>query len=814
MLHSHCTAPQKSRPAFFHDYAQAGLGTEVLPIITPDAVINPASPTSEMLREKRGKVPGRKTPDGWFGFAGWTKHIASLDDHKRWHEWGAGIGLQGRHYPAVDIDVDQPELADAVHQLATAVLGDAPCRFGNGARRVLVYRGSGLPKRRIEFRVAGARPDRPPIGAVELLGAGQQYVVEGTHPKTRLPYHWMDGRSPAIVGVDALPQVDVDLLDDFEVRLGELLARSGYEVSSRTSRSGGAARTGVWQDGLLAPTIGSIQRALAALPNEVDYDTWIMLGVATRASAGPERESEAFELFMDWSLQWPENTPEAVDAKWQSFRPPYRVGWPTLAYFAENNGDGTFFAAYEDFEPLEPAPALGQEKNGPLVSDKVEAMFARYVWVQRLKRVCDLATGELLDREQFNFENSHIGDPASSKECAYAVLARDGSRRQTVKSVTYRPGAGLFIEENLPGLIGRCVNLWRNPAPHLPVTATDADVKEWLDHMAFVIPDERERSIVLDWLAWIIQNPGEKPNWAVLVGSTYEGMGKDMMLEPVRVALGAANVREIGPGDLTSSWTWWAERARFVIVEEMHSFERKETMNRIKPLIAAPPYTLTINKKMEPQYEVPNILAAMFFTNMDNALAVSKQDRRFFITWNDGLPRSASYYTGLAAWYDAGGRERAARWLQLRDVGGFEPKGRAPETDAKGAMAKAARPMLDELVEDDLRDAEGVFRHRLVALEEVVNYVHSRLDDRRIGAQRIAGVLRKHDCISIGRLSLGEPPTGCCASVGQQRRESTVFARRGDGLFGAPLTEIREAYWAERRVLADAIEPFGAVVTQ
>src|SRR5690606_29969104 len=111
-------------------------------------------------------------------------------------------------------------------------------------------------------------------------------------------------------------------------------------------------------------------------------------------------------------------------------------------------------------------------------------------------------------------------------------------------------------------------NLWKPSAAILPQHVSDADIQPWLDHVAFVIPDEGERKIVFNWLAWVIQHQGEKPNWALVIGSTAEGIGKDLMMQPVRVALGADNVREIGPDDIASGYTDFLVGTRLLIVEE------------------------------------------------------------------------------------------------------------------------------------------------------------------------------------------------------------------------------------------------------
>jgi hypothetical protein len=802
--------PEQAHPTTtFADYAAAGFAEDLLPILPHDAAINPESPAHDNLVENRGKVPGKKRRGGWMGFGDWTESYATPDDLLIWQGWRAGIGMQGRRFPALDIDVDDPELADAIHKEATSTLGVAPARFGRGSRRILVYAGAGFAKRRVVFRRAnapaaeiaegGAAAEKPQ--AVEFLAKCQQYVVEGIHPKTGQPYEWRgDGGSLVECGAAGLTPITAAQLDTFDDRLELLLELFGYEVIKRSV--GGYTGDGdVYQEGLLAPSLGAVERALAALPNEADYDEWINVMVATKAATGGS--GEGFELFADWSASSGLDVPETTLFKYESFHAPYRIGWDWLARHATENGDGSFHSAHEDFEALEEPPAPGEEPKGPLVTSKVQAMFDRYVWVERLERACDLVTGELLTRTQFNVRNAHIGPPTSSKDSAWAVLISNPKRLQTVKAVTYRPGSGLFVSENLPGLVGPCVNQWRDPCPDLPATVSDADVRFWLDHVAFVIPDARERGIVLDWLAWVIQNPGEKPNWAIVIGSTYEGMGKDMLLEPVREALGAANVREVGPGDLMSQWTWWAANTRLVIVEEMHSFERKETMNRLKPLIAAPPYTLTVNRKGEPQYEVPNIIASVFFTNMDNALAVSKQDRRFFITWNDGEPRTAEYYRSLDAWYRGGGRELAARWLQLRDVSAFEPKGRAPDTAAKGAMRLAALPDLEATIHDGLLNREGPFARRLVTVGEVAEWVRDFIGPfRPPSPRRLVGALKAAGAIQFDRRpSLGSVPAECRRPHAYDPKQVQLFAMPGDGVALELLDDLpalREGFWAER----------------
>lgn len=776
----------------FAEYASAGFGPDLLPIMPPDALIKPDSVRSNALEAKRGKIPGRKRFGGWVGFHAWTAYTATPEDLPVWSRWGAGVGLQGRRFPAIDIDVDQTDLADAIEKEVLDFLGAAPIRFGNGARRLLPYACEGLSKQRLAFRSAHDRT----VQAVEFLADGQFYVVEGTHPRTGRPYWWKADQSAADVGADNLTPIDAQQVNELFGRLDNLVRRFGCEVVTTAAPT--ARRKPGSSGALKAPSMEAISRALKAIPNEVGYDDWIALGHAVKTAATLEWQAEALELFLDWSLDWSQNTPEDVVAKWVSIDESH-IGWDYLAQYASDHGDGSFNRAEEDFEASAPPPLPGHESKGPLVSPKVERMFARYVWVESLERVCDLETGALLSKTQFSVRNRDIGSPTSKDGCAWAVLISNPKRLQAVHAVTYRPGAPRFVHEKLSGLSGKCVNRWQDPTLNLPETASVEQVQVWLDHVAFLIPDEGERKTVLNWLAWIVQNPGEKPNWALVIGSTAEGMGKGLMLAPVRAALGDVNVKEIGPDDLMSSNSDYLDGTRLLIVEEMEMTERKAMMNRLKPLIAAPPMTLRVNVKFQPQYSIPNTLAAIFFTNMHNALALSKGGRRYFVTWNDGHPKPDDYYAGLAAWFENGGAELAARWLLSRDLTGFCPRGKAPMTEAREDMRLAALPRRNELVERGLAEQEGPFAHRFFTVEEVFQHLSDRLDDRSLTETGLAALLKREGCRSVRRLALGTAPVGHFDLRRSERPMSTVMCRIGDFPADPTNDEIRDAYWADRK---------------
>jgi hypothetical protein len=106
----------------------------------------------------------------------------------------------------IDVDVDDPDLAELVARHAFNILGDALIRFrADSSRILLVYAAAeGEPAKR---SIHGAR------GGVEVLGKGQQFVADGTHPGGQ-PYQWRFG-CPADTRRENLVAVTEDSITSF-----------------------------------------------------------------------------------------------------------------------------------------------------------------------------------------------------------------------------------------------------------------------------------------------------------------------------------------------------------------------------------------------------------------------------------------------------------------------------------------------------------------------------------------------------------------------------------------------------------------------
>lgn len=597
------------------------------------------------------------------------------------------------------------------------------------------------------------------VHAVELLADGQQYVIEGVHPKTQQPYYWRDGRSPADLGLAELVVITAEEVETFFEALEWAIENVyGGEIISSGSSSASPAPL---QDTLAAPSLEAADRALYAIPNEdLGYDDWIQVMVAYKAATealeqGCDQDPDqlsSLETFADWSAGSGKDRAEITEAKWNSFHAPYRVGWPLLARLA-SEADASFSAASEEFDAVAPAPSdvskspgnadtFGEPVNS--LADHVSNMWDRYVWVESAARMVHLESGALLNQEQFEFRV-----PPSEKGVSAYKLFKDSrnDRRRTYRHLTCRFGAPSIVTENLPDLQGECLNIWRpfhqGRVHDGPVG--DQDIAPWLELAASVVPDATERSHVLDFLAYSAQHQGQKIHHALVLGSTHEGVGKDTLLEPLRHVIGRAYVKEIGPEVLARPFNQYVVGTKLLVVQEMHNFERKATMNRMKPLIAAPPHALEVNTKGRPEFFVPNLLNVVIFTNEPDALAVSRTDRRYFVSWNDDPPQDKAFYDRIWAWYERGGMELVGAWLLQRDVKAFNAHGRAPITEALKEMGRAARPPLQEWIEDGVEEGRGLFGRDLILVEEVADEAPGdvKRQGQRPSSQKISLILKK-----------------------------------------------------------------------
>lgn len=148
------------------------------------------------------------------------------------HPAARNTGLRTGTLAAIDIDIPNPEVAEAVKALAIEVLGPTPLIRVGSKGFMLCYRNA-EPIRKVtvltDAAVKGEFADK-----VEVLGTGLQFVAFGVHPQTKEPFRWIgkddfdDEATPLTIALPALPSVSGGSISDFCERCASLLGSLGY----------------------------------------------------------------------------------------------------------------------------------------------------------------------------------------------------------------------------------------------------------------------------------------------------------------------------------------------------------------------------------------------------------------------------------------------------------------------------------------------------------------------------------------------------------------------------------------------------------
>ena len=393
--------------------------------------------------------------------------------------------------------------------------------------------------------------------------------------------------------------------------------------------------------------------------------------------------------------------------------------------------------------------------------------YERFAYIMSDDAYFDLQDRREVSRHTFNALFRHI--ECKSIHNARKIEAatcydenRQGMNARVLVGVTYAAGEDVLVARN-GDIYG---NRWRDARPDVS-RVPPGDITPWLDHCKLLVPDERELNHIWDVMAFKLQNPRVKINHAILHGGNG-GSGKDTMWAPFMWAVcGPALVnRGLIDGDTINSQWGYALESEIILLNELkepEASQRRALANKLKPIIAAPPEMLTVNRKNMHPYDMVNRAFVLAFSNDLLPLTLSSDDRRWFVIWSSAPKMEKAAADALWKWYKEGhGFGQIAQWLYARDVSAFSAGATPPMTDTKANLVEHSMSMAESFMVDLIRNRAGEFSKGVIA-----GPFHALCD--RLAALAPPGVkvpqaallhaLQEARWVDVGRIGCTEYPT-------------------------------------------------------
>ena len=390
-------------------------------------------------------------------------------------------------------------------------------------------------------------------------------------------------------------------------------------------------------------------------------------------------------------------------------------------------------------QPPDPKPAPRPE-TGPLLVSGFQYLtgeaqveyFRGCRYVTSTHRIFT-PRGAMLKPDQFNaayggyvFQLDETGDKTTRKAWE-AFTESQVVRFPKVDGMCFKPTEppGAILEQEGLSLVNIYVDV--------PVERTSGDAGPFLGLLEKLLPDRRDRDIVLAYMAACVQHKGVKFQWAPLLQGT-EGNGKTFLTRCVAHAVAKRYTHMPKAAELANKFNGWIMNKVFIGVEDIHVADNKsELIEALKPMITG--QDLEIESKNVDQFTADICANFMFNSNHKDAIRKTLTDRRFAVFYTaqqspEDMAKAGmngNYFPDLYNWARAGGYAIVAEYLHTYAIpDALNPATlchRAPETGSTLEAVSASLGGIEQAVSEAIDEGRMGFAEGWVssmALEKLL----------------------------------------------------------------------------------------------
>ncbi|KAA6388472.1 MAG: hypothetical protein EZS28_016002, partial [Streblomastix strix] len=216
--------------------------------------------------------------------------------------------------------------------------------------------------------------------------------------------------------------------------------------------------------------------------------------------------------------------------------------------------------------------------------------------------------------------------------------------------------------------------------------------------------DERVYEYILNWIAWMIQNPGQKSRAAIVLQGR-QGIGKNrftVVIAELTSRYSCPNITNID--EFTGRFNSVVEDKKFVVLNEMMNYNdsKKGVATVMKSIISD--LTIRINEKNQPRRTAENVMNIIYVTNADVPVQLDTDDRRHLVCAcktvhqvTEEHKEDVEYFNELSQSYTQEFYENLMTFFLERDISQFNPT-LIPMTEAKIQLINVSRSPVDDVI--------------------------------------------------------------------------------------------------------------------
>jgi hypothetical protein len=243
--------------------------------------------------------------------------------------------------------------------------------------------------------------------------------------------------------------------------------------------------------------------------------------------------------------------------------------------------------------------------------------------------------------------------------------------RAEAEALTFRPDVPTTLVDGK-------LNLWHG-------YGVEAKAGDWRRTRAFVRDivaggDPTNHSYILGWLAWVLQNPGERAE-VVLVLRGRRGTGKNTILDALCKLFGQHAKTISNPRHLVGNFNAHLADCALLFANEAIAAADKTSESVLKTLVTD--MSLPIERKGIDVEMWLNRLSVCMASNEEWCVPAGLDERRFAVfDVSDAKMQDVAYFAAIHDELRAGGYGAMLHDLLALDLGGWHPRNGVPKTEA------------------------------------------------------------------------------------------------------------------------------------